>query len=282
MVLLLSMSSTKVDRRSVMGCAALLVPRPALAQSSVSSLEHPGSRIGVAGLDTGNGRTVFYRADERFLLCSTFKVALAAAVLHRVEHGEESLNRIVHYGQKDLLPVSPVTSTNPSNGLSVEALCAAIIHVSDNTAANLLLQSIGGTSAMNAFLLAVGDTVTRLDRNEPSLNVPDGEKDTTTPRAMLKTLQALLLGPALQPSSRGKLIRWMEEVATGTALLRSGLPSGWRAGDKTGRSQSGSINDVAIAYPPNRPPILICAYTEGASDRTLAEASRAVAAAFLS
>jgi beta-lactamase class A len=268
-----------IDRRVVLGGAALLQLSPALAQASIiSALEQPGSRIGVAALNTGNGRTLFYRADERFLMCSTFKLALAAAVLHRVDRGEESLDRVVRYRQEDLLPVSPVTSANLSRGLSVEALCAAIIHVSDNTAANVLLRSIGGPSALTAFLLANDDKVTRLDRNEPLLNVADGEKDTTTPRAMLNTLRTLLLGPALQTSSRRKLIRWMEEVTTGITLLRSGLPRDWRAGDKTGRSQSGAINDLIIAYPPRRAPILICAYTEGASDTTLANAGRAVAA----
>lgn len=270
-----------VDRR-VLLTGALLLPLPALAQAAgIAALERAGTRLGVAALDTGNGRTLLHRADERFLMCSTFKLALAAAILRRVEHGAERLDRVVSYGADILLPVSPRTSEHVATGMTVEALCAAIIHVSDNAAANLLLASMGGPAAFTAFLRTSGDKITRLDRTEPSLNLADGEKDTTTPRAMMNTVRALLFGPVLESISRERLIRWMEEVTTGTTLLRAGLPNSWRAGDKTGRSQSGAINDIAITYPPGRAPIVICAYTEGGNDATLAEIGRAVSIAML-
>lgn len=274
------MAAIAASRRAVLGGAALLLPLPAWAQASFALLEADGSRIGVAALDTGTGRTLGWRADERFLMCSTFKLALAAAILRRAERGEERLDRLVRYTQADLLPVSFVTTPNLASGLTVEALCAAVIHVSDNTAANLLLKSMGGPAALTDFLRQAGDATTRLDRMEPDLNVRDGEKDTTTPHAMLATTRNLLLGDVLQPASREKLIGWMEEVTTGGTLLRAGFPAGWRIGDKTGRGQGSEINDLAIARPPGRAPILVCAYTKGAIDRTLADIGRLVASAF--
>ena len=275
------MAPTGVNRRLLLGGAGSLLALPACAQSEAvfRALESKGMRIGVAALDTGNGRSFLQRADERFLMCSTFKLSLAAAVLRRVERGEERLGRLVAYTAADLLSVSPVTSVNVERGLTIDALCAAVIHVSDNTAANLLLESIGGPAALNTLFRDAGDTVTHLDRMELMLNVRDGDKDTTTPRAMLGTMQALLLGSLLGPTSRARLLRWMGEVTTGLALLRAGLPRDWRVGDKTGRNQAGAINDLAIAYPPDRAPILIAAYTEGATDGTLAEIGRLAATA---
>ena len=269
-----------MDRRKFLTGATLLLPSAAMAQSPLAALESPQIRIGVAALDTGTGRTLAYRPDERFLMCSTFKLVLAAAILRHVERGAERLDRLVHYTKADLLPVSFVTTPNVATGLTIEALCAAIIHVSDNTAANLLLKSMGGPAALTAFLRGTGDSITHLDRTEPQLNVRDGDKDTTTPRAMLATMRALVLGDVLQPASRERLIRWMEEVTTGGTLLRAGLPAGWRVGDKTGRGQGGEINDLAIVRPQGRAPILVCAYTQGAPDKTLAEIGRAVSAAF--
>jgi beta-lactamase class A len=276
------MAPIAANRRAVLAGIASLLPLTAQGQdSALAALEQPGVRLGVAALDTGNGRMLLHRADERFMMCSTFKLTLAAAILRRVERGEERLDRVIHYTQADLLAVSPVTTANVANGLSVEALCAAVIHVSDNTAANLLLERLGGPSQITAFFRATGDSTSRLDRNELSLNTNDGEKDTTTPRAMLMSLRTLLLGDVLDANSRKKLTGWMKEVTTGLSLLRAGLPPEWQVGDKTGRNVAGAINDIAIAWPPGRAPVLICAYTEGANDRALADIGRAVVKALV-
>jgi beta-lactamase class A len=58
-------------------------------------------RLGVAVLDTGSGDSVGYRKDERFAMCSTFKMLLATAVLERVDSGKEKLDersRLVRRG----------------------------------------------------------------------------------------------------------------------------------------------------------------------------------------
>ena len=50
-----------------------------------------GGRIGVAALDTGTGQRIEYKGNERFPMCSTFKVLAAAAVLKLVDEGKNSL-----------------------------------------------------------------------------------------------------------------------------------------------------------------------------------------------
>jgi len=222
-----------------------------------------GGRLGVAILDTGSGRRVAHRGDERVLMCSTFKVLAVAAVLARVDRGDEQLSRRIVFGRDVLLSYAPVTRLHTgAPGMRLEELCAAALTVSDNTAANLLLAALGGPQAVTAFVRGLGDRVTRLDRTEPELNVtrPGDLRDTTTPDAAVDMLRQLLLGEALSPTSRARLLGWMRGCLTGTDKLRAGLPDGWSAGDKTGSGAQGESNDVAILFPPSRPPLLVTAY----------------------
>ncbi len=220
-------------------------------------------RLGVAILDTKTGARFGRRENERFPLCSTFKLLAAALVLQRVDLGEEKLDRRVVFSAADVVEYSPVTQSRTGpEGMTVAEICAAAITVSDNTAGNLMLASFGGPQALTDFLRTLGDKATRLDRTEPELNeaTPDDPRDGTTPRAMAYTLQRILLGNVLSKSSESLLIGWLTANTTGDARLRAGLPADWRIGDKTGTGGHGATNDVAIIWPPERPPIIVAAY----------------------
>jgi beta-lactamase class A len=265
-----------VNRRNFIAAAGLCLAGSRLAfadEAAIAAIEKRlGGRVGVMALDTGSGETIGHRADERFAMCSTFKWALAACVLARVDRGELALDRAVHYEDDDLLEYAPVAHENfdrdtEAGSLTLEELCAAAVSISDNTAANLLLDLVGGPAGLTRFLRRHGDEVTRLDRNEPSLNtnLPGDPRDTTTPRAMADTMTTLLLGDALSPESRNRLTRWLIDTKTGLARLRGGLPTDWVAGDKTGTGVNGAATDVAIVWPPDRKPILIAAYLSDSS-----------------
>lgn len=162
--------------------------------------------------------------------------------------------------------------------MTVEGLCAAAIEYSDNTAANLLLATVGGPAGLTSYFAMLGDEVSRLDRNEPDLNnVRAGDpRDTTSPRAMLGNLQALLLGDRLTSTSRGILEQWLVHNTTGARLIRAGVPPDWRVGDKTGRGGDNSLNDIAIVRPPDPQPIFLCIYSTG-SQASVSEREAAVA-----
>ncbi|TBR39049.1 MULTISPECIES: class A beta-lactamase [Dyella] len=220
-----------------------------------------GGRLGVAIHDLETGQKAGHRQDERFLMCSTFKLLEAAAILARVDKGAESLDRRIVFGPDVLLSHAPITRQHAGGeGMTVGELCQAAITVSDNTAANLLLESLGGLMAFNGFLRSLGDHVTRLDRNEPTLNVAHGDLDTTSPKAMLGSVEKVMLGDALSPASREQLAAWMKQTTTGLTAIRAGLPPAWLAGDKTGRGSHGETNDITLAWPPGRKPVLIVAY----------------------
>jgi len=222
-----------------------------------------GGRVGVCAYRVGGGDRLERRADERFAFCSTFKWALAAAVLGRVDRGEMALDELVAFGNEDLQSWAPFTRAHLAEGrLPVEALARAAVTVSDNTATNLLLARLGGPAALTRFFREIGDTVTRLDRDEPSLNTnrAGDARDTTSPRAMAGALERVLTGEVLSLRSRETLTRWLVETETGRARLRAGLPPGWRAGDKTGTGKRGACNDVAILWPPSGAPWVVAAY----------------------
>jgi len=221
-----------------------------------------GGRLGVMVVDTASGTTSGHRIDERFPMCSVFKWLAAAFVLHRVDAGEEQLARRVRFGKDALVAYSPATEARAGgDGMSIGELCEAAVTLSDNTAANLLLAGFGGPAALTQHLRSLGDKVTRLDRNEPTLNqsVPGDPRDTTTPASMARLLQRIVLGDALSPASRDQLTRWLLANKTGAERLKAGLPADWRIGDKTGTGRLGSTNDVGIAWPPGRAPIIVCA-----------------------
>jgi len=225
-----------------------------------------GGRLGVSILDTGNGAKYGYRAGERFPMCSTFKLLAAAFVLHRVDAGQEQLERRVPIEAGDILPHSPTTQQHIGpQGLPMAALCEASIIVSDNAAANLMLASFGGPAGLTAYLRSLGDKVTRLDRTEPELNEskPGDPRDTTTPDAMLATMHKITLGSALSDASRKLIVQWLQANTTGDRRLRALLPRGWRVGDKTGSGANGSTNDVGLIWAPGRAPLLVAAYLTG-------------------
>jgi beta-lactamase class A len=227
-----------------------------------------GGRVGVAAWDTGTGLWVRRRADERFAMCSTFKLMLAATVLGLVDTGSLMAGRMIPYSRADLLAHSPATWAHVGEGaLSVIDLCAAAIEESDNGAANLLLALVGGPPGLTRHLRALGDPTTRLDRIEMALNtnLPGDVRDTTTPMAYVRTMRRVLLGDGLSAASRRRLERWMIDCKTGRERLRAGLPPDWTVGDKTGTGDNGAVNDVAILRPPGRPPILVAVLMSGSS-----------------
>jgi beta-lactamase class A len=221
-----------------------------------------GGRLGVAVLDTATGERSDYRADERFPMCSTFKFLLVSAVLQRVDGHQEALERAISIPPKPLLFNSPLTEPNAGGTMTIAALCHAALTRSDNTAANLLLETIGGPAAITSFSRSLGDNVTRLDRWETSLNesLAGDPRDTTSPRAMAADLKFVLFGNLLSRPSRDQVTLWMEANMTGLERLRAKLPAGWRAADKTGANGEHTSNDIAVLWPNGKPPIIVTAY----------------------
>ncbi|MGR6465734.1 class A beta-lactamase [Rhizobium sp. PAMB 3182] len=273
--------TTSLSRRQALA-ASLLVAPALTALSSPASASNPGAESRLAELESrhagricvrivnlGTGKTVSHRADEPILMCSTFKAILAAQVLKAVDEKADALDSRIRFTKKDVSTAwSPVAEKRVGGaGMTIAELCEAAVCWSDNTAANLLLKRFGGPKALTAFFRSIGDSASRLDRMEPGLNYhegPDDQRDTTTAAAMAEDLRRLLFTDVLSSSSRAQFAAWLIANKTGDARLRAGLPARWLVGDKTGTNgkKYGNANDIAVAWPTDRPPVIVTAYCE--------------------
>ena len=278
--------SVRTDRRSVLtGLGALGVagcvraePAPSKPAAAVapeafdlSALERDnGGRLGFVAHDTGSGRRLAWRGDERFVYCSTFKMFLAAATFLRVQAGEERLERQIPVTAADMVHHAPVTETAVGGSLSVETLMKGAVEVSDNPAANLLIRELGGIDAFRAWYRSIGDESTTVDRLEPMMNRKDGDKDTITPSQAVTNLIRVFgsgaVGPRLQEPMLARLRRWMIESPTGADRIKAGVPAGWTVAHKTGTGGTGQANDIGVIQPPSGDPIHIAIYYEAPSD----------------
>lgn len=258
-------------------------------RTALASLEHSHhARLGLYALDTGTGQTLAYRPDERFAHCSVFK-ALEGAVLLRRE-SDAQLDRVIHYRAADLEEYSPITgkhagtATHAGTGMTERQLIAAAMDYSDNTAANLLLDRLGGPHGLQSALRALGDATTRDDRPEPEVNeaAPGDLRDTSTPRALGTDLRRFALGSTLRQQRRKEYTGLLKKNTTGGPFIRAGVPKGWTVGDKTGNGDYGTRDDVAVLWPTHGAPIVLAVLSDrgtknARSDDTLiADATRTV------
>jgi beta-lactamase class A len=237
---------------------------PAAGNADFAALERDlNGELGVAAIDAASGRTIGHRQDQRFPLCSTFKAVLAAAILARADSAPGLLGKAVGLPRESFVSYSPITGKHAGGEMSVAELCAAAVQYSDNTAGNALLRELGGPDQLTRFARGIGDQRFRLDRWETELNsaIPGDERDTTTPLAMARTLQKLLLLDGLPPAGQKQLRDWMLGNTTGDTRIRAAVPAGWQVADKTGTGRYGSANDIAVIYPPGKAPIVLAIYS---------------------
>ena len=247
---------------AAMPCVALA--KPLAGHTGFALLERSlNGELGVAAIDSATGRTVGYRQDQRFPMCSTFKAVLAGAILARTVQIPGLLDKALALPKDRFVEYSPITGKHVDGEMSVAQLCAAALQYSDNTAGNALLRELGGPDQLSHYARGLGDARFRLDRWETELNsaVPGDERDTTTPLAMARTLQKLLVLDGLPQAPQAQLRDWMLGNTTGAERIRAGVPAGWQVADKTGTGSYGSANDIAVVYPPGRAPVILAVYT---------------------
>lgn len=230
-----------------------------ILQRAAAIEEQLQARVGVAVVDTGSGQSWLYRADERFPMASTAKTLVCAALL---QHGEPLLHSPILLQPDDIQTYAPVTKELVGQTLSAFQLCEITLRSSDNTAVNLVLNVLGGPTAVTSFLRSIGDQSTRLDRMEPELNeaTPGDERDTTTPSAMVATMRALLLDSALTPTMREQLVGWLAANEVAGPLLRAGVPSDWLVADRSGSAEYGTRGVAAVLWPTQHAPLVVAVY----------------------
>lgn len=259
-----------------------------VALSRIAELEaKSGGRLGVALLD-GQGQLLLdHRGDARFAMCSTFKLPLAILTLHAAQNGL-SLRTPLPISRDDLMHHSPYAETVVDSGeIRIGFAAEAAVSQSDNAAANVILKELGGPEGFTKRLRALGDDVSRLDRNEPGLNLnaANDPRDTSSPRMMALWVHRALNEPDLLAEGHRKLLRdWMVNANTGLSRIRAGLPEGWVSGDKTGTcgKPNPEHNDVAFITTPDGRFFVLSVFLDKsklddtASNAVIADVARAI------
>ena len=256
-----------IDRRMLITGLPLLAAaapdRFAPLRRAIPQIERSaGGPIGISLLDTHTGERFGHRADDRFPLCSTFKLLLAARLLHGADKGQWAMTERLPVTKADMLFNAPFTEKRIGGSASLLELAEVMAVLSDNPAAIIALAKVGGPAALTAWLRSVGDQTTRLDRNEPEMNneTPGDPRDTSTPAAMLATSRAFVEGRILSPAARKTLFGWMQASKTADTMIRAALPPGWQEANKTGAGSWRARNIVSVITPPGRKPIWVAAY----------------------
>ncbi|MGJ0118065.1 class A beta-lactamase [Williamsia sp. MIQD14] len=275
----------------IVGAVSALVAPPAQAAPPISTpsvstqiradAARAGVSIGVWARDLRTGRVIAsVGADRRFPVLSMSKVYLAAAVLDAARHGRLSLTARVPVRASDIVANSPETGKHVGGSMTYPEIAVAALHLSDNTAANLMFTAIGGPRGMTAFARSAGDPATLMVRTETSLNTafPGDIRDTTVPQAWATGLRAVMVGTRLDPRDRTTLVGWMRGTRTSDKRFRADLPTGWTTADKTGTGDYGSANDAGILIGPGGQRILLVVQTRSARDIPDAAAADAVIA----
>ena len=247
----------------IIGLPSAYFTRVNQPEARIQQIEIPlNAHIGVTIYDTETEKLWSYKGDERIPLTSTFKTLACAKLLHDVDTGKASLTRATKVNKDTLVTYSPVMEQYIGKEVTASDACSATLRTSDNTAANIVLEAIGGPKALTLFMHELGDNVTRLDRIEPHLNEarPGDIRDTTTPDAMVKTLNKLLFGNVLSEKSKAQLTEWMIANEVSDNLLRAVLPAGWKIADRSGAGGYGSRSITAVVWPDKRAPFIVAIY----------------------
>ncbi|MGF1850338.1 class A beta-lactamase [Vibrio satsumensis] len=242
-------------------CISFLSTASTLNDSVYSIEQRTLGRIGVSVLDSTDQQW-HYKGNERFPMMSTFKTLACAKMLQDSDRDILDISTMAPVKSDELIAWSPITTNMVGSSITIENACEATMKTSDNTAANIVLQHIGGPLGVTEFLRLTGDEVTQLDRFEPELNQAkaDDPRDTTTPNAMNKTLRHILFEDVLAQNSKKQLKEWMQGNTVSDSLLRSVLPQGWSIADRSGAGANGSRGITAAIWTDKREPLIISIY----------------------
>lgn len=269
--------------------------------------QQSGGALGVSALHLESDRQIHYHGDEMFLLCSTYKIPIALTLLQMVDQGLVHLNDLIPITEYDLRPGSGSFLWELDYGapvqLSVLNLLKLMMQYSCNSSTDIILNLIGGTSAVKRFLhdlnienlhidsstleaIADWDGVTDLPENgklklseyqqlsstvDPKLreihrakSIQD-QKNKGSPNSMINLLQKFLSHEIVSPPLIDLLLKIMQRCKTAPHRMMSRLPKNIIVSRKTG-TLTGFVNEVAVIQMPfNLGHLILGVYISGSN-----------------
>jgi hypothetical protein len=142
-----------------MGAVGVLAPGTAAAESPDRALkrirERIGGRLGRPRARFTERQTLGHRRQLALRDGVHLQTTAGAALLWQVDRKAFTLDHALAIKATDILPNSPAVEAKLASGMdamTIRELCGAVVTQSDNAAANVLLNGIGGPTAFNQFM----------------------------------------------------------------------------------------------------------------------------------
>ena len=243
------------------------LPRQSNSLTEVLARQLPPSeyaRVGIYLLDLQQAQAWSLNNNPGYPLLSSFKLPLAIWVLKLVETGQLSLEQAVPIQRSALMQDtwSPLLDEHKAANftLTVRELLRYSVELSDNNAADVLLQLSGGTAALQQYLQQQGlqNTVIQATEQQMHQGFAAQYRNHSRPSDMALLLAQLANTELSQAEHSDLLVQWLRDTPTGAKRVKAGLPDGSIWLHKTGTSgtdeRSGvraAVNDIGLLQLPD-------------------------------
>jgi beta-lactamase class A len=231
--------------------------------------------IGVAIVDLTDGRMISRNADRVFPTASSIKIAILLELYHQDQEaragmqGKAKLDDIYTFDPKELVEFSQIMAglTPGMTRVTNRDLAQFMVAVSDNTAANILIERVGKDN-VNTMLRGLGLTKTMLRRKMMDFAAARrGEDNISTPQEMVRLLEAIYKGKILNKELNEQFVKQLSTLKE--SYIPHDLPPGVQVANKPGNLQN-VRTDSGIVFVKGRP-FEISVMTADARDERAAE-----------
>lgn len=221
--------------------------------------QHLDGVMGVAIEDLTTGDHFFLHEDEVFAQASSIKITVMANLYLQAQQGKLKLTDSYTVQSSDLVPDSDIMGglTPGVTRLTLRDLATMMVAVSDNSAANVLIDRLGMQN-VNTMLDGLGLAHTRLRRKMMDLQAAnEGRENISTPREMMTLLDAIYHGKLMNKESTADFFKMLS--TNKDSFIPRDLPADLKVANKPGELEA-VRNDSGIIFVEGRP-YVICMMT---------------------
>jgi beta-lactamase class A len=260
LLVLISLSPPQQDASLQARVESIIAARPATAEPPTGTPPTPEVAVALLPLDGRDGFMI--RPDDSFHAASTMKVPVMIELFRQAEAGLLRLDELLPIknefhsivdGSVYQLSVGDDSDAEVyaavGKAMTLRDLCDAMITVSSNFAANLLIERVGVENIRKTVSRLGGAGVNVLRGVEDQKAFDKGLNNTTTARGLAVLMQRIANGQAVSPKADAEMLAILKRQKFNDGIP-AGLPAGTPVAHKTGTITK-IHHDAAIVYGPH-------------------------------